>query len=98
MIRPFIQLILSIIIGTLSLYNYLDNLNDLTLLRLRVPQMQHVVSLLQIDYQEKSHQWRKLIGIRQLLEVKNKESFNHLRIWRSPQNFSREDSPEDSKV
>lgn len=78
------HLLICIVLCAYALYNYLDNLNDLTRLRLTVPELQQELSLLEIENHELNHAMLKLISPHHLLELKQDAKFNHLRYWRAP--------------
>lgn len=80
-----IQILAVIAVCSLALYNYLDNLNDLTRLRLLLPQHEQALNQQLIEHQLLRDQWARLTRVEALYELCEKPEFCHLRHYQTPQ-------------
>lgn len=82
--KPFSQILIGLTIFSLSLYNYLQSLNDLTQLRMVLPQAQQKLSQLEIEYQELEDGLHCQFNLKEMAKMLETASFCHLRRFQKP--------------
>lgn len=76
----------------LGLYNYLDNLNDLTRMRLSVPAIRMTLNTQQIEFHQLQDEWTHISRPQVLYELREKNGFRHLREYKTPLPFPKKPS------
>lgn len=86
--KSFIQTLIGLVVFSLSLYNYLQSLNDLTRLRMQLPQVQQEHLQLQIEFQQLQNNLNSRFNLKAMKEQLEMPVFQHLRRYQFPKKFT----------
>lgn len=82
--KSFTQILVALTVFILALYNYLQSLNDLTRLRMQLPQAQQQYLQAQIEYQQLLDDFHAHFNVKKLEGQLEKDEFRHLRHYQHP--------------